>query len=449
MSHDSAPTHSPTPDPYSALPRRIGMLGGLGVMLGIIIGSGIFRTPAAIAGSVDSTWLILGVWVLGGVISLLGALTYAELATMFPQSGGVYVFIREAYGRSTAFVFGWTYMLISKPAAAAGIAVIVGETLNRLLGTNWDTRIVTSAILIGFTLINVVGVRLGAGVAVFLTALKLATLAGIVVLGLSLAAGPGTPVEIKPFKEVPWYIALGVVMALVLWTYDGWSDVGAIAGEVKEPQRTLPRIYLVGTALITAVYVAVNWTYLHVISLAEMRSLPTVAPEVLLRVLGPIGATAAAVAVIVSAVGSTHGSVMTGARVTFQQARDGLLFRPLGAVHPRFQTPYVALWVQLALSLIAAWWLGSFEALANSFVFTMWIFYGLAGAAIFILRFRRPEHARPFRCPGYPLVPAVFVLSAAGMTALSLVGDWKQNLIWVGVLLAGYPVAWAWQRFAK
>lgn len=445
-------THgAPVVDSYSGLPRSVGVIGALGVMVGVIIGSGIFRTPADIAGQLDSVGLILGLWAAGGALALLGALTFAELATLFPQSGGVYVFIREGFGRVPAFVFGWTYMLISKPAAAAGIAVLIGETFNALLGTSWDPRIITSVILVVFTVVNICGVRAGAQVAVVLTALKIAVLLAIVALGLAIAPGGGAATAGTPLEPRPLWGAIVAVMAGILWTYDGWSDVGSISGEVKNPQRNLPRIYLGGTLLVTGLYLAVNAVYMHVIPLAEMRGMDSIAPEVMSRLLGPVGATVAGIAVIVSAVGSTHSSILTGARITFQQSRDGLLFRPLSRVHPRFATPDVALWVQLTLSLVATWWLGTFERLAGSFVFTMWIFYGLAGAAIFVLRVRRPDSAlgegrRTFRCPGYPVVPAIFVASALAMTVLSILDNPRQNLIWIGVLLAGVPVYFVWTR---
>lgn len=428
----------------SDLPRKIGVIGGLGVMVGVIIGSGIFRTPASIAGQLDSPALILGLWVVGGILALLGALTYAEMATMFPQSGGVYVFIREAFGRPCAFVFGWTYMLITKPSAAAGIAVLVGETLNRLLDVNWDIRITTTVILVVFTAINTVGVREGAGVAVVLTALKIGVLAAIVALGVSLVPTSDSGAASTPLPSIPLWSALVVTMSAILWTYDGWSDIGAIAGEVERPSRNLPLIYISGTLLVIGLYLAVNAVYMHVLPLDQMRGLPTVAPEVMQRLIGPAGATIIAIAIIVSAVGSTHSSIMTGARVTFQQARDGLLFSPLAAIHPRFQTPHVALLVQMTLSVAATWWLDTFERLTGSFVFTMWIFYGLAGIAIFILRIRRPDVPRAFRCPGYPVVPAIFVLAAVAMTTLEIRRDPAQSAVWLGILAAGFPMYYVW-----
>lgn len=433
----------------SDLPRTIGFLGAVSVSVGIIIGSGIFRTPTEIAQHVSSPGFILLLWAAGGLIALLGALTYAELACMLPHSGGVYVFLREAYGRATAFVFGWTYLLVSKPLAAAGIAIVFGEHLNRLLGVDWDPRLATIAMLVFFTAINVRGVRLGASVAFALTLVKALALAGIVVLALVMLKGDAQNLRPQPREGVSFtLLALVPVMAGILWTYDGWSDVGAIAGEVKEPQRTLPRVYLAAVGAVTVLYLAVNAVYMWMLPLERIASTSTVAPMVMEILAGGAGATLVTVIVVISTAGSTHGSIMTGARVSFAQARDGLLFAPLARVHPRFQTPDVALWFQLVLSCLAAWFVGQFERLAGGFVFSMWIFYGLAGAALFILRVRRPDAPRPFRCPGYPVVPALFVLVAVGMTALSIAQSPRDTLPWVGVLLAGFPVYALWRRFS-
>ncbi len=441
------------------LPRSIGFWGAIGVMVGIMIGSGIFRSPSAIAESLGSPALILGLWAAGGALSLCGALTYAELAAMFPQTGGVYVFLREGYGRGVAFVFGWTYLLLSKPFAAGGIAMVFAEYLNGLLGTHWDVRVVTSAVLVALTVLNTFGLRLGSGVAAILTALKVAALAAIVVLALALMNGSSANFASEPLAAPDGVaplllVGLAAAMSLVLWTYDGWSDVGSIAGEVRDPQRNLPRVYLAGTAAVTALYLAVNAVYIWLAPLSEMRQTGTIAPLVVERLLSGlgvaanVGATIVSLVVLISTLGSTHGSIITGARISFAQARDGLLFRFLGRVEPRFGTPAVSLWVQLVLALAATWYAGNFQKLAETFVFTMWIFYGLAGGVVFILRRTRPDAERPYRCPGYPWVPGLFIVASVAMTVLGLIEKPGQNLIWVGVLLAGAPVYLLWRRLA-
>lgn len=438
------------------LQRTLGFWQATGVMLGIIIGSGIFATPTQIADSLPSPWLILVLWVLGGFISLLGALTFAELASMLPQSGGIYVFLREGFGRAgrpLAFIFGWTYLLISKPTAAAGISFIFGThacQLFHLEPSSLNTRLVTSAALISLTAVNILGVAFSANVAAFLTAIKVAALALFALLGLLLAsAHPGafTPIPVADENTKPILLAVAAAMAGILWTYDGWADVGALAGEIKNPARQIARTFLFGTILITALYVAANAAFLRVIPLDEMRSAETIAPLFADRLLGPAGALVATALIVVATFGSTHGSIMTGARVSFAQSRDGLLFAFLGKAHPTLGTPVASLLFQLALSLTALWALPGFSQMAGGFVFTIWIFYGLAGVALFTLRRSRPDAPRPFRCPGYPLVPALFVLAAASMTTLAIVEDPAMNLLWVAILAAGLPVYALWSRF--
>lgn len=443
------------------LPRKVGFWGAIAVLVGVVIGSGIFRTPPTIAQHLGDPWVILGAWVLGGLIALCGALTFAELAAMMPRSGGVYVFLREGYGRCPAFVFGWTYMLITKPAAAGGIAVVFAEHLGALVGLDpaamggWAVPLITCAALFVLTLINVLGVRGSTRVAIVMTTLKFAAIAAIIVLGVVaavrevIAPGSGGGHFASVDEPMSLWKAIVPVMAAVMWTYDGWSDVGSIAGEVKNPGKTLPRVYVLGTLSVLGLYVLINAVYLWHIPLVEMRATDTVAPMLMERLAGPIGATAVTLLIIVSTLGSSHVSVMTGARVTFAQARDGLLFRFLGAIHPRHETPAVALWTQLALSCTAVLALGTFDRLANSFVFTMWIFYGLGAAALFILRARHHSHERPFRVPGYPVVPAVFVLASIAMTTLSILDDPATTLSWIGVLAAGVPVYFVWERWTR
>jgi APA family basic amino acid/polyamine antiporter len=462
------------------LPRTIGFWGAIGVMIGVTIGSGIFRAPASIANESGSPLLILALWGVGGLICLMGALTYTELAVVFPRSGGLYNFLYQGFGPRISFVFGWTYMLLTKPFAAGGIAVVFAEHLDPLihlqaranalvgpdlaahlqhrLGDQWTMPLLVCAVLFILTWINTLGMRAGSGISLALTIAKYLALAAIVALAIALKKGSAenfAPASIgKPLS-----LALAPIMAAILWTYDGWSDVGSIAGEIKDPQRTLPRVYIIGTAATILLYVAVNAAYIWLLPLSEMRSTQNVAPLVMQRLIGPSGGLLVSIIIMVSTLGSTHASIITGARVTFAQAQDGLLFRFLGEIHPRHQTPAVALWMQLALSCVAVLFLRSFDQLAGGFVFTMWIFYGLAAIAVIRLRFTRPDLPRSFRCPGFPLVPAAFALVAAGMTAMTiisgLIGEKNADgqivrdympLIWLVVLAAGWPAYSLWQR---
>lgn len=442
-------------------------------MVGVTIGSGIFATPPRIAEQLGSPWLILLAWGLGGVLCLFGALTFTELAVVFPRSGGLYNFLYHGLGARVAFIFGWTYMLITKPFAAAGIAVVFAEHLNgplgtqsaiaglagpggsamleRLLGPDWVNPLTVCAVLALSTWINSIGMRLGSGIGVVLTIAKFGALAAIVVLASVMSKGAAGSFASSP-TGIPWYLAFAPVMAGVLWTYDGWSDVGSVAGEVRDPQRTLPRVYLVGTLSTIGLYLAVNAVYLWMIPLEEMRKSTNLAPIVMEKLLGPAGGMIVTAIVLVSTIGSTHASIITGARVTFAQSQDGLLFRFLSRVSPT-QTPAIALWTQCGLSCLAVLFLRNFADLAGGFVFTMWIFYGLAAASVIILRYRRPDLPRTYRCPGFPFVPAVFTLAAVGMTLMTLISalnrdkpDWMP-LVWLGVLVAGWPAYTLWRKW--
>ena len=426
------------------LPRRIGVWGGSAIMVGIMIGSGIFRTPTSIAQELGSPLLILLLWLAGGILSLFGALTYAELGTLFPQAGGLYVFLQRGFGNRVAFIFGWTYMLLVQPLAIATIATVFSEHLNKLLGTKFDTRIITCAVALLLTGLNVTGIHRGARLAVILTGLKVVALAFIV--GVALALTKGDTANFTPTAAPKsLLLALTPVLAAILWTYDGWSDAAAVAGEVKEPQKQLPRMFLLGTTVVIALYVAVNAVYIWMIPLSTMRETTTVAPLVMERLLGDIGGDIVTVMILISTLGATHASIIVGSRVTFAQARDRLLFSDLGRVHRTYRTPFVALWVQAVLSCVMVIWLERFERMISGFVFTIWIFYGLAAAAVIVLRVRRPELVRPYRCWGYPVVPLVFIVSAAAVTLLAIIDSPKGTVPWLGILLAGVPAYWLWQ----
>lgn len=428
------------------LPRTLGFWPAIGVMVGVAVGSGIFKTPVSIATDLPHPTLTLLLWAAGGVLSLLGALAFTELAVAMPASGGIYTFQRQAYGKPMAFVFGWTYMLITKPSAAAGIAMVFAEAVRSVFQVDWDPRFITIAALIGLTILNVIGTRLSAGVSLVSTIMKFAALIALVVCALTLVKGTATNFA-APSEPISIRTAIVGVMAAIMWTYDGWSDVGAIAGEVKDPQRNLPRIYLLGTLAIMGLYLAVNaamfWALPQSV-IADKAMLP--AARILDIAFGAGGAIAIMAVIGFSTLTSSHASVLTGARVTFAQARDGLLFSFLAKVSNR-GTPAVALWTQCALSISATLMLGTFSKLADTFVFTMWIFYGLAAAAVIILRRTQPDLPRPYRCWGYPIVPILFVLVALAMTGLSIVENPKGTLPWIGVLLAGFPVYFLWRKF--
>src|SRR6185436_15927626 len=272
------------------------------------------------------------------------------------------------------------------------------------------------------TCVNVVSVKGSSIVAIVLTSLKMLALAAIVALGLFLAKGGSSNFAAVPTGKPTW-MAVAPAMCMILWTYDGWADVSAISGEVNEPGRQLPRILLMGVSATIVLYVAVNAVYFSLVPVQEMARLDTVAPAVMERLIGPRGARVVTAMIVISTLGAGHAAILTGARVTFAQAQDGLLFRFLGHVHPKHRTPDVSLWSQAVLAIVAILYLGQFKALSEGFIFVFWIFHGLVAASVMILRSRRPDLERPYKCWGYPWIPIVFIVICVGMTVAYVARD--------------------------
>jgi APA family basic amino acid/polyamine antiporter len=432
----------------SSLPRRLGMWSAIAVLVGSTIGSGIFRSPAGIADKLPGPLPLLAIWVTGGIFVLCGALTLAEIAGAYPRTGGVYVFIRESWGRLPAFLFGWSELVIIRAAALGAIATTFSEYFLRVLGH--DPRVVpystyvhyiaAAAILITATF-NYVGLKWGSLVQNLTTLAKTGALLLIVmfalVIGLPETGGYYTPaVPAGSFD----FARFGLALVSVLWVYDGWADVSFVGGEVKNPERNLPRVLIFGTLIIIALYALANLAYLAVLPVGEIRHSKLVAADVADRVMGPIGVTFVSIAVMISTFGTLNGSVMTGSRILFVTAADGLLFKPIARVDRRFQTPSVAIWLSATLGVIFVL-AGTFEQLADTFVTAIVPFYALAVAAIFVLR-RRADYRPPYRVPGYPVVPAIFIVATILLLGNAIIDPVSRvpTLIVMGVILLGIPV---------
>ncbi len=440
------------------LPRRLGPLSAGAVVIGSTIGSGIFRTPATIAERVESVGMFAAVWIGGAVIALCGALTYAELSAMMPRTGGIYVYLREAFGRLTAFLFGWAELLVLRPAAYGAIAVACSEYGWRLVGSDGALEValgfsrvqVSSAVLIVVVgLVNIRGVRLGASIQNVSTVLKLAALLGLVALGVRWALGDATAVASPPPPAPASPIAaFGLAMVSVMWAYDGWSDVGFVSGEVKDPQRNLPRAFFFGTATVAVVYLAVNASYLAVVPLGAMPGSALIAADVAARVVGEGGVAFVSAAVVISTFGTLNGSMMTGPRVFYAMAEDGLFFRGLARIHPKHGTPSRAIAMSIVLGVVFVSVRG-FAELADQFVIGIWPFYALGVLAVFVLRKRDPDRERPYRTWGYPFVPGIFLAATIYLLGAYLVTEPLLFFISFGVIASGIPIYWLWMRRAS
>lgn len=455
-------SNTPPASPSSGrteLPRQLGLFSAISVVVGITIGSGIFRSPAGIAARLPGPFPMLLVWAVGGLFALCGALTLAELAGALPRTGGYFVFIREGWGRLPAFLYGWTELIIIRAAALGGISLTFAEYSVRGLGfdpsiapydsyAHWTAAVALAVI----AMVNIVGLKWGALVQNVTTVAKYGSLILIILLALVLGL-PQTGGNFTP--AVPagsWSVsAFGFALVSVLWAYDGWGDLTKVGGEVSDPRRTLPRAIIIGTLAIIVIYLLANVAYLSVLTVDEMSSARLVAADVAERLVGPVGVLFVSIAVMVSTFGSANGSLLTGPRIFFAMADDGLFFRQVAKVHPKFKTPYVA--IAMAASIgIAFVLLRSFEQLADIFVTASLVFYILSVGAIFRLR-RRPDWNPSMRVPLYPLTPLLFCGATLFLLANALldpVQRWPTIGV-LGVVALGIPVYYltVGRRFAK
>jgi basic amino acid/polyamine antiporter, APA family len=427
------------------LPRSLGVWSAAAVLVGSTIGSGIFRVPGAVAGKVGTVGAVTLLWTVGALVALVGALTIAELAGLFPRSGGIYVFIREGFGPLPAFLFGWTELLVIRPSAIGAIAVLFAEYSARLfhLDVGYVRPIAAGAVVL-VAAANIRSVAWGAVVQNVSTAAKSLALVGLALVGFLFSNGDGgalsQPVAWSPLS----WAGFGLALVSVMWAYDGWADLTFIAGEVKDPDRTLPRALLGGVAAVVAIYLVVNAVYLYLLPMAVMKASTLVAADAAERLFGGLGASVVSAMVMMSAFGALNGSMMTGPRIFYAMAEDGLFFRPIAAVHARYRTPYAAILLATALG-IGYISLRSFEQLADSFILGIWPFYALAVAAVFVLR-RRGDLHRPYRTWGYPITPLIFLLASVAMLVNAAVQDPMPALIGVGLIALGVPVFYFWKR---
>lgn len=442
--------------------RAIGLRSGVLFVLGSVIGSGIFLTTGEMAATLPSPTLLLLAWASGGLVALMGGLTYAEMAAMYPRSGGVYVYLREAFGPALAFLYGWAALLIFFSGGIAAVAVGFADYLSYFapaLSTSrilWSAQtplgpwtvsaaqivaIVSIALLVS---INYVGVRSGNAVNVVLTVAKVLGLAALPILALLFAdvSPQWTPVVPPVARPLAGF---GIAMIAVLWANDAWYCVTWIAGEMRDPRRDLPRALIIGISLLTAIYLAVNLAYFHALPLADLQGVRRVAERAALALAGANGASFVAFTVVISTLGCNNAAILAGARLLFAMARDGVFLPVAAAIHPRYRTPHLAIvalgsWASLlALS-------GSYEQLFTYVMFASTLLHAIGAVGVFRLRRTRPDVPRPYRVWAYPVVPVVFILASAAFVISTLVQRPRESIAGLAFLALGLPVYWYSKR---
>jgi amino acid transporter len=431
------------------LVRSLGLLSSIGLVIGITIGGGIFRTPAGIAERVPDPMWMMGVWVLGGLVVLCGALSFAELSASMPETGGMYVYLREGWGRPYGFLYGWAQLVLIRAAALGGISSVFGEYFMRVFGMDpvANPRMadyLAAGAIIFAAATNIVGVQLGALFAGLSTIAKFGALALLVLASFLMGDGVGASATNLASNGAAIDAGVfGLALISVMWAYDGFADLTFASGEVKDPQRNLPRAIIIGTVMIIAIYLLANAAYLYINPIGVLAKSPLVAADTMGALFGRAGVSFVAVVVMISTFGSLMGSMLASPRIFFAMADDNLLFGPIARVHPRYKTPHVAIGLAMVLG-VAMVMTQTFEQLTDTFVLAMWPFYALSVAAIYTLRRSQPQLNRPYKVVGYPFVPAVFIAAAIYLVVNALMTEPMWTSITFAVVLLGLPVYYLW-----
>ena len=444
------------------LVRGLGAWDGALLTIGAVVGTGIFMTAGDIAKSLPYPGLILLVWLAGGLLTVAGALTYAELGVLFPRAGGMYHFLREAYGPLPGFLFGWASFLVIMSGGIAAIAVGFGEYLGSFvpwfstqhvllavpLGAwRWTLsggQVAAAAAILVLTAVNYIGLREGASVQNLLTVLKVGAVVGFVALGLLVVPKVQPALQALP-PSAGVVTAFGVGLIAVLWSYDGWYGLVLSAGEVRQPERNLPRGLLWGTAAVMVMYTLLNVVYLRALPVAAVAASPRIGEAAAAALFGAVGARLVSLVVLVSSFGCLAASILYAARIYLPMAQDGLFFRALADVHPRYRTPGRSLLAQGVWSALLAL-SGTYSQLYTYSMFAAMAFHVATGAAVFVLRRTRPELPRPYRVWGYPVVPALFILASSLLVANTLAERPLESLWGLGLVALGLPAYAYWRR---
>ena len=434
--------------PARTLDRTLGFTDLVLIVIGTVIGSGIFIVPATVLAQSDgAVGTAMLVWLVAGVLSLLGALTYGELGAANPDAGGLYVYIRDSFGPLPAFLYGWTTFFVISSGSVATLAVAFTGYLGQFMTvTPMMSKVIAVLVIVVIAAVNVRGTRQGSSVQNWSTGLKTGAILVMSVALLWRGSGLTNDVPAWPAAFTPGLLSgVGLAMIGVLWAYEGWQYVTFSAGEARDPQRTFPRAIVVGTAVLIGIYLLANFAYVAALGPAGVMASKRVAADSVTALFGPAAGKLIAAVILVSMFSAANGLTLTSPRLYYAMSRDGLFFRKLAEVHPRFRTPAFAIIASSVwAALLAA--TGTFEQLLTYVIFSAWLFYGLGGLSIFVYRRRAPDMPRPFRVPGYPLTPVLFVAASAAIVLNTLFTQPGRALVGLAVVLAGVPAYLVWKR---
>jgi APA family basic amino acid/polyamine antiporter len=439
---------SPPPAAAPTLAKEIRLRDGLSLVVGGIIGSGIFFVPAVVSTQLTSLSAVLLVWVFGGLLSLAGALSLAELGAAMPRTGGLYVYLEEAYGPWAGFLYGWIHFTMTNSGTVATLGAAFALGVGALVPMHpWLLKAVGIASILSLTWFNYRGLKPGILVQNLFTTAKVLGLAAIVFLFLL----RGRPTELWSADFWPEggfsfaFGPFGLALVAVLWAYEGWHAITFSAGEFKNPQRDIPRSLAWGTLIVLGIYLVTNLAYFAVLTGTDIAAASSPATAGMTKLFGLAAAAVVTLIILTSVYGANNMQVLVGPRVMFAMAEEGLFFRAFSRIHPRNRTPGFSIWAQ-GLLASALTLVGGFEDLLNWVVFTHWIFYAATVAGVIVLRYKQPALERPFRTPLYPWLPLFFVVAAAGMIINNIIEDWQHSLVGIGIVLTGLPAYFYFRR---
>ena len=438
---------SNSPEPPK-LARVLTLLDATMINAGGIIGSGIFMVPATIALLTGSTSLILAVWVFGGLISLFGALSVAELGAAMPRAGGQFVYLNEAYGPAWGYLYGWSCVAVINTASIAAVGVAFSEYLGFFFPlSTMGIKSVAILSVILLTIINILDVKSGARAQNIFTLLKIGAILGIISLGLVMDGGSAENIQpFYPDRPLPALVGpLGLAMVSVLWTYDGWIFITYVAGEVKNPGRNIPLSLVFCMLIVISIYLLINFVFTYTLGIGAMGTSMLVASDSASIFLGEKGAALVSIIILISLLGANNGFILTSARINYAMARDKLFFQQAAKVHPKFKSPANALVIQAMWASVLTF-SGTYNQLITYIIFASWIFYALSCAAVIILRKKRPEMKRPYKTPGYPYIPIIFILFAVFLTFNTILEAPRDAAVGAGIILAGLPLYFYWKK---